>query len=94
MDLGTGNSGKFTQDGSVIFRFGGNLFYANVNRFADRVLALVEHAPTPVTWFVIDASAITDIDYSAAQVLRDLIAALAHRGVSIVFARVSTIPAI
>jgi sulfate permease, SulP family len=81
--------GKVTQDGLVIFRFGGDLFYANINHFADGVLALVEHAPTPVTWFVIDASAITDIDYSAAQVLRDLIAALAHRGVSIVFARVS-----
>lgn len=81
--------GKVTQDGLVIFRFGGDLFYANVNHFADQVLGLVEHAPAPVTWFVIDASAITDIDYSAAQVLRNLLAELAHRGVNIVFARVS-----
>ena len=39
-------------------------------------------------WFVVDAGAITNIDYSAAQSLRDLLDDLAHRGVSMVFARV------
>ena len=51
--------------------------------------ALVERAPAPVRWFIVDASAITDIDYSAAQSVRDLIDELKRRGVSIVFARVS-----
>jgi SulP family sulfate permease len=37
----------------------------------------------------VDASVITDIDYSAAQSVRDLIDELKRRGVSIVFARVS-----
>jgi sulfate permease, SulP family len=81
--------GKVTQDGLVIFRFGGDLFYANVNHFADEVLALVEHAPQPVRWFVIDAAAITDIDYSAAQALRDLIDELTRRRVCVVLARVN-----
>jgi sulfate permease, SulP family len=81
--------GKHTQDGVVVYRFGADLFYANVNHFADEVLSLVEHAPTPVRWFVIDASAITDIDYSAARGLRDLIDELTRRNVNIVFARVS-----
>jgi sulfate permease, SulP family len=81
--------GRDTQDGVVVYRFGADLFYANVNHFADEVLSLVEHAPTPVRWFIIDASAITDIDYSAAQKLRDLIDELAHRSVGILFARVS-----
>jgi sulfate permease, SulP family len=81
--------GKVTQDGLVIFRFGGDLFYANINHFADEVLALVEHASKPVRWFVVDAAAITDIDYSAAQALRDLIDELTHRGTCVVFARVS-----
>ena len=49
---------------------------------------LVERAPTPVQWFVVDAGAITNIDYSAAQSLRDLLDDLAHRRVSMVFARV------
>jgi sulfate permease, SulP family len=45
--------------------------------------------PTPVRWFIVDASAITDVDYSAAQSIRDLLDELARRGVHIVFARVS-----
>jgi SulP family sulfate permease len=53
------------------------------------VRALVVSAPTPVRWFIVEASAITDIDFSAAQSLRDLIDELKRRGVRIVFARVS-----
>ena len=51
--------------------------------------ALVEHAPAPVRWFVVDAGAITDIDFSAARSVRDLLDDLARRGVSVVFGRVS-----
>jgi anti-anti-sigma regulatory factor len=47
----------------------------------------VDCAPTSVRWFVVDASAITDIDYSAAQSVRDFIDELKRRGVQIVFAR-------
>jgi SulP family sulfate permease len=81
--------GRDTEDGVVVYRFGADLFYANINHFADEVLSLVEHAPTPVRWFVIDASAVTDIDYSAARGPRDLIDELARRNLNIVFARVS-----
>jgi SulP family sulfate permease len=38
---------------------------------------------------MVDASAITDIDYSAAQSIRDFIDELKRRGVQIVFARVT-----
>jgi high affinity sulfate transporter 1 len=80
--------GKETEPGLIVYRFGADLFYANHNRFADEVRALVEHAPTSVHWFVVDAGAITNIDYSAAQSLRDLLGDLAHEGVGMVFARV------
>jgi MFS superfamily sulfate permease-like transporter len=73
----------------VVYRFGADLFYANTDRFADEVRALVEHAATPVRWFVVDASAITDLDYSAARSLRDLIDDLVRRQVTLVFARVT-----
>ena len=81
--------GKETEPGLIVYRFGADLFYANVNRFADEVRALVERAPTPVRWFIVDAGAITDIDYSAAQSLRDLLDDLARQKVGVVFARVS-----
>ena len=56
----------------------------------EQVRGLVERAPTLVRWFIVDAGAITDIDYSAAQSIRDLIDDLRRRGVGIVFARVSS----
>jgi len=41
-----------------------------------------------VQWFVVDAGAITNIDYSAAQSLCDLLDDLAHQLVGMIFARV------
>ena len=81
--------GKETEPGLIVYRFGADLFYANHNQFADEVRTLVERAPTPVRWFVVDAGAITDIDYSAAQSIRDLHEDLARQRVCMVFARVS-----
>ena len=81
--------GKETEPGLIVYRFGSDLFFANAKRFADQVRALVDCAPTPVRWFVVDASALTDIDYSAAQSIRDFIDELKRRGVQIVFARVT-----
>ena len=82
--------GKETEPGLVVYRFGADLFYANANRFVDEVSALVKHAPTPVRWFIVDAGPITDIDYSAARAIRDLLDDLARKGVRMVFARVSS----
>ena len=78
-----------TQPGLIVYRFGADLFYANEYRFVDEVQALVEHAPTPVQWFVVDANAITDLDYAAARSVLDLLEQLKRRGVKLVFARVS-----
>jgi high affinity sulfate transporter 1 len=82
--------GSETEPGLIVYRFGADLFYANDTRFADEVRALVEHAPTPVHWLIVDAGAITDIDYSAAQSIRDLLDNLDQQGVQLVFARVSS----
>jgi sulfate permease, SulP family len=81
--------GKETKPGLIVYRFNSDLFYANVGRFADEVRLLVKHAPTPVRWFIVDAGPITDIDYSAAQSLRDLLEDLSRQGVCVIFARVS-----
>jgi MFS superfamily sulfate permease-like transporter len=83
-------AGLETDVGLVVYRFGADLFYANDNRFTDEVRTLIEHAPSPVHWFVIDASVMTDIDYSAACSLRDLCNELKHKGINIVFGRVNT----
>jgi sulfate permease, SulP family len=81
--------GAVTEPGLIIYRFGADLFYANDHRFTDEVRMLVKHAPTPVRWFIVDAGAITDVDYSAARSIRDLLDDLARQNVGMIFARVS-----
>jgi sulfate permease, SulP family len=82
--------GAVTAPGVVVYRFGATLFYANAGRFSDEVLLLVGPAPSLVRWFVVDAGAITHVDYTAARVVRELQQDLAQRGVALVFAHVQS----
>jgi len=82
-------AGQETAPGLVVYRFCADLFYANSARFRRDVRLLVDHAPTPVACLVIDASAITDIDFSAASDLRDLFTTLRQDGTHVIFGRVS-----
>jgi sulfate permease, SulP family len=82
--------GSQTEPGLIIYRFGADLFYANADRFADEVRSLVDKAPAPVRWFVLDAGTVTDLDYSAARTVRDLLGELTAKNVGVMFARVNT----
>ena len=75
--------------GLLVYRFGADLFYANEQRFVDEVRGLVDSAPPPLRALVVDASAVSDLDYSAAQSLRALILDLHQRKILLVFGRVS-----
>ncbi len=81
--------GVQTEPRLIVYRFGADLFYANEQRFADEVRSLVTRAPAPVRWLVVDAGAITALDYSAARMLRELRDELAQSGIELIFARVS-----
>jgi len=81
--------GQQTEPGLVLYRFGANLFYANATHFADEARALVDGAPDPVRWLVIEADAIVDVDYTAARVVVTLIGDLRRQKVGIAFSRVS-----
>jgi len=76
--------GALSAPGLIVFQFGADLFYANAGRFASDVRGLIEGAPTPVKSLVIDAGAITSIDYSAARVVRDLQQELHVRGIPLI----------
>jgi len=65
--------GLQSRPGLIVFRYDAELFYANANRFADDVEALVQEAPDPVRWVVLDCSAIDDVDYSAGIALNNLV---------------------
>jgi sulfate permease, SulP family len=75
--------GTMSGPGLIVFQFGADLFYANAGRFAEDVRGLVDGAPSPVRWLVVDAGAMTSVDYSAARVLRALMDDLSRGGVMV-----------
>ena len=80
-------SGVMTEPGLVMYHFGATLFYANANRFAEEVNCLVGQPPSQVRWLIVDAEAITHLDYSAARVVRELQQNLTSCGTQLGFAR-------
>jgi high affinity sulfate transporter 1 len=80
--------GALSEPGLLIYRFGAALFYANAGRFSQEILLLAGSAPSPIRWLIVDAEAITKVDYTAARVVRELQKELAQRGVELVFAHV------
>ncbi|HEY6845418.1 MAG TPA: SulP family inorganic anion transporter [Terracidiphilus sp.] len=79
--------GVVTEPGLVLYRFGASLFYANAARFADEILELIGPTPSAVRWVVVDAEAITNIDYSAARAVMRLAKRLAEEKIALGFAR-------
>ncbi|MGA9979770.1 MAG: SulP family inorganic anion transporter [Candidatus Sulfotelmatobacter sp.] len=79
--------GAVTEPGLVIYSFGAALFYANASLFAKEIRGLVGPTHSPVRWLAVDAEAITNVDYTAARMVRELHEELVDRGVVLVFAR-------
>jgi MFS superfamily sulfate permease-like transporter len=79
--------GVMTEPGLVMYHFGATLFYANANRFAEEVTCLAGQPPSQVRWVIVDAEAITHLDYSAARVVRELQQNLTSYGTQLGFAR-------
>ena len=82
--------GAVTEPGVAVYRFSAVLFYANAGMFSDEIRGLAGPAPSPLRWLVVDAGAITNVDYTAARVVRQLHKELARRGVELVFAHVQS----
>ena len=81
--------GRMVEPGLLVYWFGSDLFYANIDRFAAQVHKLVIESPVPMRWLVVDAGAITSIDYTAGGTLKELVKDLAHHGAALVFAHIS-----
>jgi MFS superfamily sulfate permease-like transporter len=80
--------GAVTEPGLVIYSFGATLFYANASLFAKEIQGLLGPASSPVRWLIIDAEAITNVDYTAARIVQQLCKDLVQRGVVLGLARV------
>jgi sulfate permease, SulP family len=73
--------GKEAEPGLVMFWFGGGLFYANAAFFAEQARKLVHDSPASVRWLVVDARAVTEMDFSAGRALLELFEDLKKAGV-------------
>ena len=60
------------------------MYYANCQQFADEISFLANTAEPPLRWLCIDASAVDDVDYSAAETLRSVYAKLKAKGIRLV----------
>jgi MFS superfamily sulfate permease-like transporter len=82
--MGTLDPGRMAAPGLLVYWFGSDLFYANIDRFLTQARKLVTQSPSPVRWLVVDAGAITRIDYTAGGAVKELQENLARQGVTLV----------
>ena len=76
------------EPGLLIYRFTHSMYYANAQQLTEEITELVNKAEPPLRWFCIDASAVDDVDYSAAESLRSIFELLKDKGVRLVVAQV------
>jgi MFS superfamily sulfate permease-like transporter len=74
--------------GLMIYRFMHNMYYANTQVLASEIIELARRAKPPLSWFCIDAAAVNDVDFTAAEALRSLHGLLAAKGIRLVFCEV------
>jgi MFS superfamily sulfate permease-like transporter len=72
--------------GLVLYRWDAPLFFANADTFRARIIQIVDGAQAPIKWVVVAAEPITDVDTTAADMIQELDAELAERGVELAFA--------
>jgi MFS superfamily sulfate permease-like transporter len=64
------------------------MYYANMRLLEEEIMDLVNSADPPLRWFCIDASAVDDVDYSAAETIRSLHRISTEKGIHLVVAQV------
>jgi len=70
--------------GCRIFRFAAPVFFANARTFREQVTRIAQSA-LDLKWVIVAAEPITDVDTTAADMLRDLDGTLDARGTALVF---------
>ena len=74
--------------GLVVYFFGTGLYFANAERFSEKIMRLVQDAQPQVRWLDVDAAAIIDIDFTGADTVRQIHTLLQKKGVTLVFSNV------
>lgn len=64
---------KFFFPGLVVYKFDAPLFFANASYFSSDLSSVLSTSEEPVRYLLLDAEAITDLDSSASDMLRELV---------------------
>jgi sulfate permease, SulP family len=76
--------------GLVVYRYDSPLFFANAENFRRRALAAVDAAETPAQWLLVNAQANVQVDLTSIDMLEEVRAELADRGIHLALARVTS----
>lgn len=80
--------------GLILYLVQGSILFFNADYVRSRIETIAQEAPPGTRWFVLDASAISQIDSTAAAMLGQLRDALAKRGLSLAIAELHNEPRI
>lgn len=75
--------------GIIVYLIYAPLWYGNADHVRLRIRQIVEAAPKPLRALVLNANAMSDIDFTGARTLRELAAELEEQGVAVAIARAS-----
>ena len=82
--------GKSTEEGLLIYRFNRDLYFANSDKLKEEVLKLVDASDPPLKLFVLNTAGFSGVDYTSAEMFKDLYRELKERNVK--FALTSMLP--
>jgi MFS superfamily sulfate permease-like transporter len=82
-----------TEPGVIVAGLQAPLSFLNADRFHLDVRQLLLAAPEKIRLFVLEATGIVEIDYTAAQALRDVIVECHHKGIAFAIARLESVRA-
>ena len=70
--------------GLVIYAFGASLYYANATRFTEEVTRILDQSDPPIEWFCLSGAAVSDVDYTGTEAVRQVIGEVKKRGATFV----------
>ena len=83
------DSGGQVKPGVVAYHFGASLYFANAASFSEEVLKIVADATPPVEVLLFDFSAVGDVDFSSAFMLKILLGTLHDKKIDVLIMNVT-----
>ena len=77
------------EPGVLVFAAAAPLNFTNAAFIRGQLMHMVDNAPAPVRLVVLEASGVTDVDYTGANALRETVETLRKRGLQVALARLS-----